>query len=112
MLLQRCQPFFGLLAGRIPSAVYLCIGSYERSKKPRQYCTLVISAVTARGVTGVAAAILRIAWGEAAEPVRREQMFPHNRHDPRCSFRTQHRIWQADGENLIRPNAWVRRTTI
>jgi hypothetical protein len=69
---------------------------------------LVICAITTDAIAGVKPVILRITWGEATEPVRRKQVFLHNRDDPLCSLRTQHRMWQADREDLIRTNTGVR----
>src|SRR5215469_14772456 len=112
MVLPWCQPLFGLRVRCRASAFYLHICSYERPHKPRPYRSLVICAITTGAITGVKAVILRITWGEAAEPVGREQMFLHDSNHPLCSLRTQHGIWQADREDLIRTNTPVGQAVV
>src|SRR5215469_7180791 len=112
MFVQPCQPLFGLFTSGVTRTIELYIRADKRSDEPGPNRALVVSAVTARAITGIAGAILRIAGGKTAEPVRREQMLLHRSNNLLCAIRGQHRMRQADGKDLIRTNTRVRRAAV
>jgi len=72
----------------------------------------VISAVAFGRAARVMTAVLWIAGGEAPQSICRKKMLAHFLDHSLCAFAREHIVVQTHGENLIRSNGRVRRTTI
>src|SRR5215470_80742 len=84
----------------------------EWTNQPRPNRSLVIRAVSARRIPGVASAIVGIAWRQRSQSIRREQMLLDNPENFRSPVVSYERVRQTYGENLIRPNARIGRAAI
>ena len=67
----------------------------------------MVGAVPASGIAVAAPTILWIIWREAAQAIRGEQLTSDHIDNALGLVGRQHRMRQADGENLIRPNGAV-----
>src|SRR6266567_90659 len=112
VVLYGPEPLGCLLSRGGAGSVHLYICRDERPQQPRPHRSLVVGAVAFEWATRVASSILRIARGEAAQPVRGQQMLPHLLDDTFRSLRRQHAVRQAYSENLIGTNRWVRRGAV
>src|SRR6202022_1719201 len=80
----------------------------EWPQQPGPDCSLMISAVALRGTAGVAAAILRVARRQGAQPIGCEQVLLHLFDDRLCPLGRQHAVSQTDSQDLVRANGCVR----
>ncbi len=74
MIFKRREPLGCLGTGSVAATVHFDASSDERPQQPRPHCPLMVCAVAASGIAGVASAILWVAGSKTAQAVGSEQV--------------------------------------